>query len=139
MEGCILEALNFDFLAQPTPVVYLELILEHAKLEVRDGWLARYLLEVSAFDLGLQRFSPALLAYSIVFFIKKMRGYGQFGEEKMKGLIGGSEGEVRTIGRELCGLWHKAEKQDSLGPLRTKYAQKQFCEVSKIRLAERSR
>lgn len=68
-----------------------------------------------------------------------MRKYENFNETKLKTYCQASDHEVRMISRELCALWHRAEQQDSLNPLRTKYAQKQFYEVSKIRLTERSK
>ena len=70
--------MGFDILLQPSPLAHLELIRHHAQLEPRDYWLARYLLDASLFDLSLQRFSPALLAYAVVYFLKKMRGYDTF-------------------------------------------------------------
>lgn len=131
--------IGFSTLAEPSALNHFELIKHHAQLSPRDYWLARYLLEASIFDLGLQRFSPALLAFSLIFFLKKMRKYETFNETKLKTYCQASDHEVRMISRELCALWHRAEQQDSLNPLRTKYAQKQFYEVSKIRLTERSK
>ena len=78
MENRILEVIGFNILAEPSSLTHLDIIKSRADLEQRDYWLARYLLEVSTFDLSLQRFSPALLAYAIIFFVKKMRGYDSF-------------------------------------------------------------
>lgn len=75
MEGKILEMVGFQILTESTALNHFELIKHHAQLAPKDYWLAKYLLEASVFDLGLQRFSPALLAYAMVFFLKKMRGY----------------------------------------------------------------
>ena len=84
MEGNILETIGFEILVEPCPLVHFELLCHYAHLTLRDYWLAKYLLEASSFDLSLQKFSPALLAYSLVYFLKKMRGYEDFEEKKMK-------------------------------------------------------
>lgn len=91
MEGKILEVIGFEILVQPSPLSHFELIKHHAQLSPRDYWLARYLLEASLFDLALQRFSPALLAFSLIFFLKKMRRYESFEETNLKEFCGAND------------------------------------------------
>ena len=108
MEGSILTVVGFEALVRPSPLTYLSLIQHHAQLAPKDYFLAKYLLEVATFDLSLRCFSPALTAYSIVFFIKKLRGYMHWQEEGLKGDCGLSDGEVRATTREFCLLWQRA-------------------------------
>ncbi len=50
--------------------------------------MGRYLLEASVFDLKFQNYSPAVLAFTIHSFIKKLRGTIFFGEENCRTLCG---------------------------------------------------
>ena len=81
MEGRLILATGFSVLTSTSPLSYYEIVQRHAQLAEKDYWLGRYLLEASTLDLQLQRFSPATLAYSLSFFIKKLRGYSCEGEE----------------------------------------------------------
>jgi hypothetical protein len=114
-------------------------VQHHARLAEKDYWLGRYLLEAATFDLSLLRFPPAVLAYSLSFFIKKLRGYSTHGEDHVRALCGVTDADVRVVARELCGLWQRAEHLDCLNGLRNKYSHRQFMEVAKIRLTERTR
>ena len=59
--------------------------------------LAKYLLEVAAFDLTLRALSPSLVAYGIVFFIKKLRAYSSWEEEKLRRESGVSDTDLRMV------------------------------------------
>lgn len=99
MEGKLLLATGFHSLVASSPLAYFELVQSHAKLAEKDYWLGRYLLEAATFDLPLLRFSPAVLAYSLSFFIKRLRGYSTHGEEHIRALSGASESDVRLVAR----------------------------------------
>jgi cyclin B len=107
MEGKVLTAVGFDLLAAPSPLLYFKLLQHHALLSEKDYWLARYLLEATAFEIALQKYSPSVLVYSLVFFIKKLRGDSTSREEKVRGLWRAGESEIRTVARELCRLWQR--------------------------------
>jgi hypothetical protein len=79
MEGKLLLATGFHVLTTSSLLTYYELVQHHARLNEKDYWLGRYLLEASTFDLQLQRFPPSVLAYALNFFIKKLRGYSFHG------------------------------------------------------------
>ncbi len=139
MEGRLLLATGFHTLVGCSPLTHFEMVQHHARLAEKDYWLGRYLLEAATFDLALMRFPPSVLAYALSFFIKRLRGYSTHGEESLRALSGATETEVRAVAREVCSLWQRAEHLECLNGLRTKYSQRQFMEVAKIRLTERTR
>jgi len=79
MEGRILEVTGFSLLLVPSPLCHLELLQNYAQLPQKDYSLACYLLEASTFDLGLQRFSGSSLAFAVIYFLRKLRGYNSVG------------------------------------------------------------
>lgn len=79
MEGRILEVTGFSVLLSPSPLYHLELLQKHAELPLKDYALACYLLEASTFDLALQRFSSNSLAFAVIYFLRKLRGYNSSG------------------------------------------------------------
>lgn len=80
MEGRLLLATGFHALVGSSSLAHFELVQHHARLAEKDYWLGRYLLEATTFDLALLRFPPAVLAYALSFFIKRLRGYSTHGE-----------------------------------------------------------
>lgn len=84
MEGDIISSLGFHILTEPSALAFYQIIHNHAKLNLKDYWLGRYLLEASTFNHKLQKYSPAVLSYSLIFFIKKLRNYNHYNEETLK-------------------------------------------------------
>jgi hypothetical protein len=108
MEGKLLLTAGFQALVGSSALAFFELVQHHAHLAEKDYWLGRYLLEATTFDLALLRFAPAVLAYSLSFFIKRLRGYATHGEEQIRARSGASEADVRMVAREVCTLWQRA-------------------------------
>ena len=74
MEGKILLTVNFEFL-KVSALTYFETINRYAKFNNKDYYLAQYLLEAVLFSVDLLQYSACTIAFSIIFFIKKLRGF----------------------------------------------------------------
>lgn len=139
MEGKILIVTGFEVLTNPSPLAYYQMVQYYAKLNQKDYWLGRYLLEATVFDLKINKYPQAVLAYALAFFIKKLRGYSSNGEERLRSKFSVSENQIRAVARQLCSLWQRAEFLECLNSLKSKYSHRQFMEVAKIRLTEKNK
>lgn len=72
MEGKILVVIGFEFM-KITSIIHFEAINRFAKLQQKDYFLGRYLLEAILFDLDMKKYSNATVAFALIFFIRKLR------------------------------------------------------------------
>jgi cyclin B len=77
MEASIHNVLHFDLLV-PNIFTYFQMVIPMAQLSHKDQLLGAYLLECMSLNFEMRRYSPLSLAMSLIFFIKKLRGYGEF-------------------------------------------------------------
>lgn len=138
MEGKILLSINFE-LARITPLVYYDCANRLAFLSPKDYFLGRYLLEAAAFSIDFKRYSQVVLAFSVIFFIRKLRNTQEQPEQILHRKYGLCEKELRACAKELCGLWQKIDYVEAMSGLKNKYSGKGFLEVAKIRISEKSK
>ncbi len=56
-------------------MTYYDATNRYVKLHEKDYFLGRYLLEAATFDIDMKKYSNRTIAFSLIFFIRKLRNY----------------------------------------------------------------
>lgn len=72
MEGRIIQVVDFSLL-KTTSLDYFNLAHRLTRFSEKDYFLGRYMLEISLFDISMYKYHPRVIAFSIMFFINKLR------------------------------------------------------------------
>jgi len=79
----------------------------------------------SVFDVQLSKFPPASFAYSLIFFIKKLRGYLIYNDSAIADSRI-NEIDLKLIVRYICLMWQKIDSLECLTNLRRIFSQKKY-------------
>jgi cyclin B len=122
MERDILRELDFGLTA-PSILRFLERYAHIAQIDTRQFLLGRYLIELTLTEYKMLRYTPSLIAASVVYLTNKIMKRELAWPQIMS--------ELKACAKDLCMLLQGAEKC-CLQSVRKKFALEAYGEVSKI-------
>lgn len=131
IEGKIIASLNFNFTA-PSPFRFLERYSRVAGFDEKSFHLARYLLELSATEYKMMKYTPSTLACSAIYLVNKIQKKEGWTDLLVKhGKY--SETQLRPCAKDLCTLLQNTGRSN-LQAVKRKFSSPKFLEVAKIQL-----
>lgn len=103
MEADIIETLHFD-LIMTTSYRFFEALSKICNMELKNFYLAQYVLELSLLNIKFLEYKPSLLASSAIYLINKIRKRTEAWSDLMMAATGYEEKDLKTCARELCYL-----------------------------------
>jgi hypothetical protein len=130
MERDILRELDFGLTA-PSILRFLERYAHIAQIDTRQFLLGRYLIELTLTEYKMLRYTPSLIAASVVYLTNKIMKRELAWPQIMVEHTRYRDSELKACAKDLCMLLQGAEKC-CLQSVRKKFALEAYGEVSKI-------
>ena len=134
MESKIIQCLEFDVLTTSS-LNFFNCLNQITELKGKNYFLGLYLLEICLFDVRFRKYSPKVIACSIIFFIKKLRKHQICWNDELKHLFHADEAELRRCARDICNFWQRVPELEIMSSLKAKFSTGMYMEVGKIRIA----
>lgn len=103
MEAELIEVLEFN-LIMTTSYRFFEALAKISGMDVKNFFLAQYVLELSILDVRFLEYKPSLLAASAIYLINKIRKRSESWPDLLIAATGYEENDLKTCARELCYL-----------------------------------
>lgn len=136
MEAAILKHLDFD-LIHDSSFKFLEPLARLEGMEKKHFYLARYILELSLFDLKSYKHKPSMLAAAAIYLTNKLKKKTRAWSPALEKQVGYTEQDIRPCAKELLLALEKAATDPLLKSIKKKFASSSFCEVSKLRFEKK--
>lgn len=128
MEKEILKTLNYE-ITVPTAVKFYDLLAVNFAFDETEFHLGRYFLEIFLMDYRVNKYQASLVACAVVYLVLKISKYEDYRLINCYTLD--AEKDLKNCAKEICFLVENIDSTNLLS-IKTKYAAKEFHEVSKI-------
>lgn len=136
METAILKYVDFD-LIYDSSYKFLEPLAKVDEMEKKHYFLARYILELSLFDLKCYKYKPSTLASASIYLANKLKKKAKAWGAALEKQTGYSEQEIRPCAKDLLLILEKAATDSLLKSIKKKFSSSSFCEVSKLKFEKK--
>ena len=128
MEKEILNTLNYE-ITVPTPVKFYDLLAVNFGFDETEYYLGRFFLEIFLMDYRINKYQNSLVACAVVYLVLKINKYEDYRVINCYALS--AEKDLKNCAKEICFLVENIDSTNLLS-IKSKYAAKEFHEVSKI-------
>lgn len=133
MEGEILYEIGFDF-AQSCYYDFLEFFQEKLRMDKKVYFFIQYILEMSLLDVKCAKYKGIEMVVGAIFLVRKIFKTGDWDEE-LKEMCDLNDKVVKLCARDLFLSLQKVDSSDFTS-VKRKYAEEEFCEVSKFKIQQ---